>query len=171
MKQLRFLVPLVFISAFFSCQSREKKHLTYAQAENAPPLVIYTSLDDTLPKKSVQSLNLPQRVLGTKVKYMTGHYASYFVYDADGEDVLSMIANLPFSMNAVTADTTCLRMDRHHLELIREKISAQEYENAAAFWSAGDDFEIYACSKYPYMHTVLINRKSNKVLHRIDYHV
>lgn len=170
MKQTLYFVPLLFISAFFGCQSPEKKHITYEQAENAPPLVIYTSLDDTLPKKSMQALNLP-RVLGTKVKYMTGHYASYFEYEADGDDVLRMIGNLPFSMEAVRADTTCLKMDKRHLDLIRDKISPQEYENASAFWSAGDDFEIYACVKYPYLHTVLINRKSNKVLHRVAYEV
>ena len=169
MKQLLYFVPLLFISAFFSCQSPEQKHLSYEQAENAPPLVVYTSLDDTLPKKSMECLHLPHRVLGTKVKYMTGHDASYFEYEADGDDVLSVIGNLPFSMDAVRADTTCLRMDKRHLDLIREKISAEEYENAPAFWNAGDEFEIYACTKYPYMHTVLINRKSNQVLHRIEH--
>ncbi len=72
-------------------------------------LVLYTSLDDTLPQKSVEALHLRQRVLGTKVKYMTGHSASYFEYEADGDDVLRMIGNLPFSMEAVRADTTCLQ--------------------------------------------------------------
>ena len=167
MKRFVSLLPLLFIYAFFACQGTKEKQIKYEQAEQAPPLVITTSLDDTLPEKAVHSLNLQERVLGTKVKYMTGIQASYFEYEADADQVLTMISRLPFSVYALQADTTCLRMDRRHLDLIKQRISAVEYESAPAFWGAGDEFEIHACNKYPYLHTVLIDLKSNKVLHRV----
>jgi hypothetical protein len=167
MKKLTALLPLLLIVAFFSCQEPKSRQLTYEQAENTPPLVLYTSLDDSLPPKAIQSLNLQQRVLGLKVKYMTGQYASYFEYEAKGDQVLETISRLPFSLNASRADTLCLRMDYRYLEFMKAEMSPVELENAPAFWTAGDDFEVYECNKYPYLHTVLINRKSNKVLHRV----
>jgi hypothetical protein len=169
MKRFAYPLPFLLIFAFCGCHEMKPKQLTHEQAEAAPPLLLYTSLDDSLSPKAIQSLNLKEKVTGLKVKYMTGRYTSYFEYEADGDQVLLAISRLPFSRYAERADTLCIRMDYRYLEVMKKNISDTEYENTSTFWTAGDAFEVYECNKEPYLHTVLIDRRSNKILHRVEY--
>jgi hypothetical protein len=129
-----------------------------------------TALDEMLPEKSVRELGLKDRVPGTKIKHPGGAFVTYFEYDAKSSDVLAMLAHSPFSMYAIKSDTTARAISFYELELLRLRITEEEYQNAPDFWSAkADEFDAFECIKAPLMHTVLIHKKTKKILHRIEY--
>lgn len=165
--RLSFIFPCLLVLSALSCKKPGQSNLA-TDPESIPPLVLSTSLNDTLSPKAMRALNL-EKVTGLKVKYITGHYASYFEYEADRRQVLKTISQLPFSQYAAAADTVCSPLTRTDLALLRQHISSVELENASSFWTADlEEFEVYECLKSPLKHTILISKNSRRVLHRIE---
>ena len=132
------------------------------------PELFSTTLSDTLSVKTFQKLHIPD-VVGLKVKYPTGKYACYFEYTADRETVLDAISSQPFSRYASLADTKCREISFEQLKQLKTTVSGFEIENSTSFWTAEEkEFEVYECLKSPLKHTLLVNTKTNRVLHRVE---
>ncbi|HEY9005668.1 MAG TPA: hypothetical protein VIM75_06020 [Ohtaekwangia sp.] len=162
-------IPLLIILSLAACHKPMHLSNDGYSWEEAPPLVLRTSLNDSLSAKALQQLQLTNTP-GVQVKYNNSTYVNYFEYKADHELLLRTIASLPFSRYAMRADTVCYRIPMKDLALIRKGISDTEYEASSFFWDAdANTFDIYECYKAPMKHTLLMSRNSTTVLHRIEF--
>jgi len=163
-----FTLPLLILFALASCWKSEQFNASETSTM-PPPLVVLISLADTLPEKSFHNLHV-QDVHGFKVKYATGQSVSYFDYQADRTVVLDTISRLPFSKYSALADVQCRPIPYQAIEILRSAISGYEIETGRSFWEADrNEFDVYECIKAPFRHTLLLNKKSARVIHRIEY--
>lgn len=133
-----------------------------------PPLVVYTSLSDTLTPEALRSLGIDD-VTGIKLKSINGLYACYFQYHAEAKKLLDTFAGLPFHRSAVVADTVCRKVPFYAFESWRKNITAAELQSAPDFWFASpEEFEVYECIKPPMRHQILISKTDNRVMHRAE---
>jgi hypothetical protein len=133
-----------------------------------PPLVLTTSIEDSLPQKSIVALKL-EGLTGLKIQYYSGVYTSYFEYKAEKNVLLDAISMLPFPMNSNVSDTQCRKISFGDMNRDKEHLSAVEIENAFGFWDAREShIEVYECVKAPFKHTLQIESGSNTVRHRIE---
>jgi hypothetical protein len=157
------LLPLFLITAG-AC----KKPVLEVTDGTIPPLVLTTSIEDSLPQKSIRALKL-EGLTGLKIQYYSGAYASYFEYKAEKNVLLDAISMLPFPMNSNVSDTQCRKISLGDMNRGKENISAVELENASGFWDGHESqIEVYECVKAPFKHTLQIERGSNAVRHRIE---
>ena len=93
-------LPLIFVlllavSPFLVGRKKPARPNTVAEAAtveaNIPPLIVSASLTDSLPEEMVSKLGLTN-VNGTKFKYRSGAFASYFEYRADKEVLLRSLS-------------------------------------------------------------------------------
>lgn len=161
-----FVLPIVMLTVLGACK---KPHLE-EELDYIPPLVLTTSLEDSLPSKAIKALNLP-KTLGTKILYQNGLYASYFEYEANPDAVVETVSQLPFPIHLnVPADTLCRPISSHDIEIMLKLISPEEKENTANFWTSyKNSSSAFECIKGHFRHTLLMNRNSNKILHRIEF--
>jgi hypothetical protein len=165
--RLSFIFPCLLVLSALSCKKPGRSNLTPDPA-SIPPLVLATSLSDTISPNALRALKL-EKVTGLKVKYITGHFASYFEYEADGKQILKTISQLPFSRYATLADTVCSPLTPVDLALLRKHVSGDEIKHGSSFWTADlEEFELYECLKSPLKHTILIGKNSRRILHRIE---
>jgi hypothetical protein len=163
-----FTLPLLILFALASCRKSERFN-AFETSTMPPPLVVLTSLADTLPEKSFHDLHV-QNVHGFKVKYATGQSVSYFEYEADRNTVLRTIGNLPFSKYSPLADTSCRKVTNESIQMLRSIVSIEEQEVGISFWeSSANETEIYECYKAPFRHILVITRDSLRIHHRIEY--
>lgn len=164
------LISMVLIG--YAIMLKKPTHLTgggneVVLDEAVPPLVLYTGLHDTLPESAITALGLTTPVTGIKFLLASGRYASYYEYQADPEQVLSVVSALPFSRSTIQADVTYRRISYRDLAVLRSEIPSGELERTAYFWDAAQhEIEIYESIKPPLRHTLLINRTTNQVMHR-----
>jgi hypothetical protein len=157
-------VPLMLLLALGAC----KKPVLEVPLDFIPPLVLSTSIHDSLPAGAVKALQL-EGITGVKIKHHNGMYASYFEYEADKNLLLKTISTLPFSMNAAKADTRCNPISFQQIEVMREHLLPGELENTTFFWEINQSqLKIFECIKPPYRHTIQMKENSNLILHRIE---
>lgn len=169
-KRLKLLLIVPFVVLFSFALFKRNIPSDYNPEFNTPnaPIVLATSLADTLGQTTFQKLHI-RDVEGIKVKYPSGNYASYFEYEAERNTVLHVISNQPFARYAQLADTRARKISADELKLVQSTVTGLEFESTS-FWSVNpDEYEVYECLKSPMKHTVLVNKKSNKILHRIEY--
>ncbi len=162
-----FTLPLLILFALASCRKSEQFNALETSAM-PPPLVVLTSLADTIPEKSFHNLHV-EDVQGFKVKYATGQYVSYFEYEADRNTVLRTIGNLPFSKYSPLADTSCRKVTNESIQMLRSIVSIEEQEVGISFWESSANETVYECLKPPFNHILIINRDSSRIRHRIEY--
>src|SRR5688572_22896824 len=119
--KILFTVPIVLLLALGAC----KKPVLEVSSNFVPPLVLSTSIQDSLPSGAVTVLKL-EGVSGLKIKHYNGMYASYFEYEADKNLLLNTISALPFRMDATKADAQCHLISFQELDVIRQNL--QPYE-------------------------------------------
>lgn len=171
-----YLFPLLLISAIITCKEppKENNDATIPQARNTtawknlPPVVFEASLADTLPAQTTARLGL-QNISGTALKYLTGTNAYYFTYYAEKNSLLHEMSLIPFSRYGFLSDVNCRPMGTSYLSTIQPPTDSLEYAKSIAFWEADPNcYDLYECIKSPWRHTLLINKSSGQVLHRID---
>lgn len=163
---LHFITPLLLLAAVFIC--KKPSHLKGDSSFLSEPRTYLTSLQDSLPEKALQELKINERVLGTKIKYPSGLYASYFEYEADNKTLIRTLGRLPFSRAEILADTVAHPIAIGEFNELKASVSLAEQEHAAVFWNTSlNDIVVYECIKAPFRHTLLISRTSSRVLHRI----
>ena len=159
-----FTIPLLLLLTLGAC----KKPVLEIPLAFIPPLVLSTSIQDSLPPAAVRVLGLGG-VSGLKIKHHNGMYASYFEYEADKNLLLSTISTLPFSMNANKADTRCHLISLDQIAVMRQDLLPGELENTTFFWDVDrSHLKVYECVKPPYRHTIQMSENSNRILHRIE---
>lgn len=160
---LGFLLPLFLIAAG-SC----KKPILETHDDSIPPLVLTTSIHDSLPEKTIKDLKL-EGITGIKIQYYSGLYSKYFQYVADKTVVLDAISELPFPMNANLSDTRCRPIPFQELNIIQKTIPSAELQGASDFWSSErSNEEVFECIKPPFRHIIITAPNSLLVRHRIE---
>ena len=112
-----------------------------------------------------------KEIQGIKVVYADyGKCTYYFKYEADPNDTLNVISDLPFVLDNNPSSIACLLMNSNSSPLEAKKaLTNQELEASAFFWnSKPEDFTFYECIKSPFRHTVLISKSSPVILHRVE---
>ena len=156
------LAALMIIFSLGCC----KKPVLEVTTNTVPPMILATSVEDTLPKSAVEALDV-KGVTGLKVQYHSGLYTSYFEYTADKALVLKTISELPFLQSATVADTLCREILLGQLNRPWDNLPANseltipDLQNEAT--------QIFECLKPPYRHTVIVRRNSNHIYHRIEF--
>jgi hypothetical protein len=157
-------IPLLVLLALGSC----KKPVLEIPLDFIPPLVLSTSIQDSLPAAAIKVLKL-DGVSGLKIKHHNGMYASYFEYEADKNLLLNTISTLPFSMDANKADTRCHLISLEQIDALRRDLLPGEFENTMFFWNVDrSQMKVFECIKPPYRHTIQMSENSNRILHRIE---
>jgi hypothetical protein len=160
--------PLLLLLAIITCKKPTASLNSTAWEEYTNPVITPAVLRDTLPVKYYALLSA-QEIHGIKVSYPSGNHTSYFEYVADAENVLRTISALPFKRTNALVDAAC-RMSQLPFSLTGKTILSQE-ETAAAqfFWNINpNDYIHYECLKSPARHTLLIHKRTKRILHRIE---
>ena len=164
MTRILITIPFTLLFILGAC----KKPLMEVPLRFVPPLVLSTSIHDSLPSEAINKLKLGG-VSGLKIKHHNGLYASYFEYEADKDLLLSTIAGLPFRMDATRADTRCHFISVEELGRVREQLQPQEFENTEFFWNVDQTkLTIFECVKPPFRHTIQMIEGSKRIRHRIE---
>ena len=165
------LVTFFATLPFYWEKTREAGVPGISEAENVenllPPLVLRTSLYDSLPANIVDMLDLGA-ISGTKVKYRNGLYASYYQYSTDRRKLLSAMALMPVPIRDRTADTSYHKLDPGELQALNNSVPLSEFPYDEGFWSASkQDFDIIESVKPPFRHLFLISKSDRMVFHRV----
>jgi hypothetical protein len=124
------------------------------------------SLNDTIPEKSISTLQLKAKVDGYKIRYLTGEERRYFVYDAEPDKLIQAFREMAFDLTNLRTDVD-LRM-----VAFEDMKSADDYapNESDDFWGI-EPAEYYAfeCLKAGIKHQVLVHKASHRVLHRVVY--
>ena len=164
MTRILITIPFAILFVLGAC----KKPVLEVPLTFVPPLVLSTSIHDSLPSAAIDTLKL-EGLSGLKIKHHNGLYASYFEYEADKDLLLRTIAGLPFRMDATRADTRCHFISVEEFETVRQNLQPQEFENTTFFWNTDQSkINVFECIKPPYKHILLIESGSNHILHRIE---
>lgn len=160
------VLPIVAIMALGAC----KKPRLESELDYIPPLVLATSLEDSLPLRAIDTLDLP-KIYGTKILYHNGLHASYFEYEADPDAVMQTVSQLPFPIHLnIPADTLCRPISPYDIETMMKLISVEEKESTSNFWASyKKNSHAFECIKGQFKHTLLLSRNSNRILHRIEF--
>ncbi len=162
-----FILPTLLILSIFACK-KPSESSSYLPNEYESPEIKLVSLLDTLPSNSLSNLSI-QELKGVKATYVTGRYTCYFEYSANQQELLRAINILPFNMNTRLSDTQCRKIDRDFSLNGKRTRSDQEVESSSFFWNINpEDFTYYECIKSPMRHTILLDKHSNRILHRIE---
>ncbi|MEO5975675.1 MAG: hypothetical protein ABIS36_01385 [Chryseolinea sp.] len=151
------------------CGCQKPKHINGEILRNELTAnVTEVSINDTMPAKFVQVLNLA-KTSGLQFDYGDRHLKTYFEYHCDRSMVLNALAQLGFSKNSALADTKCRPVDPIQFVEMRDAIREEERNQADFFWGIVPGvYDIYECIKTPSRHLVLIEKKnSDKILHLV----
>jgi len=162
-----FILPALLILSIFACE--KPRDTSYLLNEYDQPEITNVTLRDTLPKNDVLSNLFIEESKGVKAIYKSGRYTCYFEYKANQQDILKIINTLPFDINTRLSDTQCRKMNQDFSLNGKRIRSGKEIESSAFFWDINpEDFVYYECIKSPMRHTLLLDKHSNRILHRID---
>jgi hypothetical protein len=165
MKGILASFSLLVLFAFGAC----KKPVFEPSLNYVPPLVLSTSIYDSLPANAIQTLNLGN-ITGVQIKHHNGEYSNYFEYDADKALLLKVMATLPIAINARVADTRCYEISFEDFETFQGLLQPGEFQNAMSFWEADrSDLQVYQCIKPPFRHIIQMSKNSKRILHRIEF--
>jgi len=171
MRSLIYLFQGLFIVALFACE--RPADTTYASEwnESEKPTMYAVSLYDTLPAKLISGIAIHE-IHGIKASYASGRSTCYFEYDANAKDILQAISRLPFKrLDMAVADTLVREPDTTFSLGGKRLLSETELKASDFFWNIQpDQFTYYECLKSPARHTLLIHKKTGRILHRIEYH-
>jgi hypothetical protein len=161
-----FILPVLLILSIFACE--KPKYNSYLPDEFANPQITQATLLDTVSEKLLSNLTI-QELKGVKATYVTGRYTCYFEYNANQHDILKVINTLPFNINTRLSDTLCRKIDEPFSLSGKRILSDQEVASSVFFWNINpEDFTYYECIKSPMRHTILLDKHSNRILHRIE---
>lgn len=98
-----------------------------------------------------------------------GEYTAYFEYSAPPQTLLEEIGSLPFSLYGNIADTLVYPISAGEV-LNDDGRLARMARGSAAFFYENDpsDFDAFECRKPPFRHLILIQRGTNRILHRVE---
>jgi hypothetical protein len=162
MKASLQLFSLILLFALGSC----KKPVLEVASKTIPPLILATTISDSLPTETIATLGL-ENTTGLKMMYRSGLYVSYFRYHADKSTVLQTLAGLPFTPQSHIADTLCRRISPADLSRPWDDLST---EDPSMYVPDLNDhvIEIFECNKPPFRHTVITRTDSNEIFHRVE---
>jgi hypothetical protein len=168
--KIALLFPLSLIVAIAACKRPTAAiNQTGIWDEASAPSIDKTSLWDTIPARFIANVNIKE-VNGVKASYTSGRSTSYHEYEVSSvEKLLVSISSLPFKNTNAINDTTCRAINTVFSLSGKDIVSEEEIKAADFFWRINPaDYDYYECIKTPMRHTILINKKTRRVLHRIE---
>lgn len=160
---MRVVLPIL-MTLLFALGSCKKPRLE-PSAESVPPIILATSINDSLPSGTVKALGL-EKVNGLKILYRSGEQISYFQYRTDRKKLLRVLSELPFNADSRIADTLCRQISIKDLGRPWDDLSNLDSRMPAYIDDA--DVVVYQCSKPPYLHTIIAHKASDEISHRVE---
>lgn len=167
-KLLLLIFPLLLI--FFITIT--KKNFPERQAgrafANANTTIAYVSLRDTLPASCVQAMGAVEKN-GVVIRYADGSSTAYYEYEAEQDRVLEAIGKLPFVKSNAVSDFACNAMPGVAPFVSRTAVWSDS-KIALQFLSSinTNQFVAFECRKYPAKHTLLLDTRSKRILHKVE---
>ena len=167
--KISLLFPILLILSISSCKKPTEALNESAWNEYRSPSISKAYLRDSIPQKLLTELSAKE-INGVKVSYKSGKSTRYYEYEADGNNLLSVITRLPFRLKThALIDTTYRAMNIPFSLSGKEVLSEEEITATSFFWKINPaEFDYYECLKDSDRHTVLINKKTKQILHRIE---
>jgi hypothetical protein len=165
--KLSLLFPILLLLSIAACKKPvETTGITWSEYSN--PIITHVSLYDTLPKKSLASLSIKE-INGIKAEYGSGKSTAYFEYEANAKELIKIVSLLPFKRCDSISDTLCRKMEMNFSLSAKSVLSSEETNASNFFWDINPmEYAFYECIKGTTRHTILVNKLSNKILHRIE---
>ncbi len=110
-----------------------------------------------------------QNINGIQLQYLAGFYEYYFKYSCDIKLVSDFICHMMVeSFNEVEPDSSCTLTTTP--TLIETNLTSQTLEELSFFFEYEDleQYEILETTKTPFRHTLIIDKKSQIIYHRIE---
>ncbi|NJM26710.1 MAG: hypothetical protein HC859_15760 [Bacteroidia bacterium] len=128
------------------------------------------NLADTLPASVYSALATVKQVHGVRIRYADGTSSYYFEYETDHEKLLTAVGHSGFAAYARLADTRCreISFDDAHTDYKRGMTSLQAEETSFFRNINRTDYNFFECVKTPLKHTLVLDKRSNRTLHRVD---
>lgn len=157
------LTLLYFIS--ITKKTFPKHELSFLQ--NSETNVYPVSLNDTLPSASILAMGAIEKK-GIMIKSSTGFFTAFYEYEADHDKVLLEISQLPCIRDNNVSDLKCLFVESWKA-LQSNYLSKKDAEKASFYLAANaDQYVAFECRKSPIKHTLLLDTRSRKVLHKVE---
>lgn len=138
------------------------------EVSEPPPLVTTTALADSIPGHILDSIGLAD-VTGIRLTFPSRPAVNYFTYKCNKHTLKVALSRIPFPISRGMADVSYRLMGFEELAKMKEQVPTSEPENAPAFWSGNEeDYEAVECLKPPFRHIILMSRKSDEVMHRVE---
>jgi len=167
--KISLLFPLLLIISTIACKRPTEALNESAWSEYETPSISKAFLKDSIPQKLLTELSAKE-VNGIKINYKSGKHTCYYEYEADGNTLLSVITRLPFKLKThARIDSTYRTMNAPFSLSGMKVLTEAEIAAAAFFWKINPyEFYYYECQKDTDRHTILINKKTKEILHRIE---
>ena len=135
--------------------------------QNSETTAYPVSLNDTLPLASITAMGAIEKH-GVMIKSSTGLFTAFYEYEADHDKVLLEISRLPFIPDHNINDLKCLSIEPWKA-IQTDQLSKRDAEKVSFFTSANaDQYVAFECRKSPVKHTLLLDTRSRRVLHKIE---
>lgn len=163
-KVLPFVLPAILVALTLACE--KPKPLAVIDEVDVHRMSFVTSLNDTLPAKTITAMEIDRIVEGVKIKYHSGDERRYFKYEADPEKLLAAFREMPFELGNARTDIQLI--PTRFEDMVKESdYTAGESEE---FWNDDNkNLEAYQCFKGGVKHQLLLNRKTSTIYHRVVY--
>jgi hypothetical protein len=163
-KVLPCLLPAILLALTLAC----KKPIPLVVMEEADVhrMSFVTTLNDTIPAKTITVLEINRIIEGVKIKYHDGGERRYFKYGADPERLLTAFREMPFELGNARTDVQLIPT-KFEAMMQQRDYKADESEE---FWNHDNkNLEAYQCFKGGVKHQVLVHRKTSTIYHRVVY--
>jgi hypothetical protein len=105
---------------------------------------------------------------GIMIKSAAGVFTAFYEYEADHDKVLLEISRLPFIPDNNISDLRCLSIESWKA-LQSGQLSQKDAEKVDFYLTSdADKFVAFECRKSPLKHTLLLDTRSKRVLHKVE---
>lgn len=167
MKYWCYFFHFFFILAIFACKKPPETATIQEWSGKEEPAISSISLYDTIPS-IIKQINIHE-IRGIKAAYPSGAFTCYFEYDAEPAEMLKLISMLPFKRNGMSSDTIVRPMESEFSTSGKTLLTEEEISSSEFFWNIDPrQYSYYECVKNPVRHTILVNKNTGRILHRIE---
>lgn len=129
-----------------------------------------TYISDSSVRESILGYTLPnlREIHGIKIT-KADRVAYYYEYEADYNQVLNLLASMPFQLDNNRTSVQCGWMNSDSNPLDFKNLSQTELDASSFFWNViPEEYSFYECLKSPLKHTVMISKTTSRILHRVE---
>ncbi len=163
-KVLPLILPAILVALTLACE--KPRSMDVMEGRDIQRMSFVTSLNDTIPAKTITAMDIDRIVEGVKIKYHEGAERRYFKYEADPEKLLLAFREMPFELSNTRTDVQLIPTRFEEMMQHTDYVADESVE----FWNEDNtELEGYECLKGGVKHQLLINRETRVVFHRVVY--